>query len=165
MSLPVGITVALLVLGAIAFLWRLGAQPQRHKRVSAADLDRFLTTLLERGSPGAVLYIETAAKRSAFIQFAKYQDGSNVGLQFAFPRAPWSEEVFASVEDAMDSAGFAILKRPGDGGGDVREFLLVDLGANVVEATRLAVTVVPVVFGARKDAPILELHFKGVRAA
>lgn len=152
------------LLTAGVVVWRLGAQPYRHRNIRPDDLVRFFTVLLERGEPGGTLSLELAGsgRDQRFVQFAKYEEGEEQGIQFAFPKAPWSQDVYHAVERDVTAAGFQPIRRVADNG-DVREFLIVDLGKDTKAATRLGTVVVNTVFGLKGNEPRLDLHFKGVR--
>lgn len=140
--LIVGITVLTAFL--ILFTW-WGKRPAEHRlNVAQGDYRRYLETLLYRGYDRGFLIIE-AQDRERFIQFSKYIGGKNkAGLQFDFPRAPWSTEYYDSLEDLVKNGNYEYEIQSIDLSpeqkleGHVDEFLMVDLSQNLEAAVELA---------------------------
>jgi len=94
------------VVATLTFLWRYGKRPYRYRDVHVRDLRRFLTTLLNRGYQGGLLFLEVRARRGGrrFLQFAKYigRDGE-AGLEFSFPLAPWSRPYYDLLRARLET--------------------------------------------------------------
>lgn len=134
------IVVALLIL----FSW-WGKRPVRYRiNLAQGDFHRYLEVLLYRGYDRGFMIME-APDRRRFIQFSKYiKNEKNVGLQFDFPRAPWSEEYFGSLKAVLDQRDYEYQIQHVNPSpkhrleNQVSEFLVVDLGQYLDKASELS---------------------------
>ena len=129
--------------------------------MSQADLPIYLKTLLYRGYDRGFLVIRPR-RGSEFIQFSKRIDDSAVRLQFAFPRAPWSESHYGRLPDLLREAGFDF-ERLTVRNGATSEFLIVDLHQDYERAARLAKLCLGELFHC-PEREVLRLYFRNVSA-
>ncbi len=150
--------VALVVLVVLVILWQVGKRPYRHRGVSQDDLVKYFSALLKRGYNGGNMTIETSRRR-LFLQFAKYIDAAGVaGLQFDFPHAPWSRQYYPILAAELREAGFEFETQEVSGG-DVSEFLVIDLCKDLEKAQDLARLSLQRVFGlAPEEAVVVYLR-------
>lgn len=151
--------VVILVLVSLGFLafWYFGRQPQKHV-VRQDDLQRFLREPLRRGSRAGWVRIERR-KSPQFVQFATYSGKTGAGLELSFPRAPWSEAIYQELVRILTINGLEVERQVVDGG-DVSEFLVVDLRGDVGRAEGLAQLILREVFGADRDEMVVvQLHW------
>lgn len=128
-------------------------------KVRQADLLVYLETLLHRGYDRGFVVIKPRRGRE-FIQFTKYMDESVAGIQFDFPRAPWSEAHYDRLQDLLRTAGFDFERQPTSKGA-VSEFLVVDLKQDCERATDLALLCLGGLFDSA-DSDLLRLRFHDV---
>ena len=144
-------TLYIVGIAVLIALWLLlgwwGKQPAKHRlNVEQGDFRRYIEALLYRGYQRGFMIIE-ARDRKRFIQFTKYiKKKKQVGLQFDFPRAPWSAEYFESLTELLNQRKFEyelqqVNPSPQHKLEDqVSEFIVVDLKQDLdaaVELTRL----------------------------
>ncbi len=152
--------VALAVLVVFVILWQVGKRPYRHRGVSQDGLLKYFSVLLKRGYNGGNMTIETS-RRGLFLQFAKYIDAVGVaGLQFDFPHAPWSRQYYPILAAELREAGFEFEVQEVSGG-DVSEFLVVDLHKDLEKAQDLVRLSLQRVFGLAPDEAVV-LFFRQV---
>ena len=140
--LIVGLTI-LIALVVLLRWW--GKQPAKHRlNVAQGNFSRYLEALLYRGYDGGYAIIE-ASDRRRFIQFSKYIKNENgVGLQFDFPRAPWSEEYFGPLKALLEQRTINYEIQPVDPAPEqnfknqVVEFLVIDLAQDLNKASELS---------------------------
>lgn len=138
-------------------IWHFGRRPQPHL-VRQDDLQRFLREPLRRGSAAGWVRIERR-KSPQFVQFATYAGKAGAGLELSFPRAPWSEAIYQDLGRLIASRGFEVERQVVEGG-DVSEFLVVDLKGDVGRAEGLAQLILREVFGAdRKELVVVKLDW------
>ena len=142
--LIIGIAV-LIALGVFLNWW--GKQPAKHRvNIAEGDFRNYVEALLYRGYDRGFMIVE-APDRKRFVQFTKYiGKKKQVGIQFDFPRAPWSAEYVEPLKDLLSKRNFEYEiqqvtpvpeLRPQD---QVSEFIVVDLKQDLeaaVELTRL----------------------------
>ncbi len=158
MKFPTVIIIVALLAAGLIILWRYGKKPYKHKGLIVNELEKYFTTLLNRGFNGGFLVIEVP-KRQLFIQFSKYVGKQgNIGLQFDFPRVGWSENYYELVKNEASKSKFQFsLQR----GSDHTEFITIDLKQDITQAVVLAKLVLQSVF---KLDPVarLDLFFGNV---
>lgn len=115
--------LGLVAAGLYLFL-RWGSKPIYYHHVTSTDFLRFTSGLLADGGQGALLFISHEGS-NRFVQFAKYLNPKRT-LYFGFPDAPWSRNVFASVQRALTSAGYRCEVRATDNDTDIPRFLCID---------------------------------------
>ena len=142
--LILGIAV-LIAFGFFLNWW--GKQPAKYRlNIAEGDFRNYIEALLYRGYDRGFMIVE-APDGKRFIQFRKYIKKKNqVGLQFDFPRAPWSAEYVQPLKDSLSQHKFnyeiqhvtPVPKlKPED---QVSEFIVVDLSQDLdaaVELTKL----------------------------
>ena len=138
--------IAVLIALWLLFQW-WGKQPARHRlNVGQGDFRSYIEALLHRGYERGFMIIE-ARDRKRFIQFTKYiKQKKQVGLQFDFPRAPWSVEYFEPLTELLNQRKFEYELQQVNPSPDrrsedqVSEFIVVDLKQDLdaaVELTKL----------------------------
>jgi|GEM_PF-2481245 len=141
--------ILLLILGLLACAILLGRwllrRPPRYRRAVGDDLSKFFRPLLHEVYPASFLIIEVGNK-DRFLQFRRYERKSEKGIQFDFPRAPWSETYYAALRKLLDEQGIEYVIDP-TGQDTVVSFLTVDFQADVLKASQFATTVLRGVFG------------------
>jgi hypothetical protein len=131
---------------AWALLWLGSRISVKHRHLGPRKLGNLLFTLLHNGSDRSVLLIRVR-KNERFVQFRlRMPDGTEPGLEFGFPRAPWSERIFADVADLLREHAVPFERVPA-GAGAVTEFLVADFGTDVERAQRLATALLTSVYG------------------
>lgn|GEM_PF-6900271 len=96
------IIAAIVLVAYLLFLRR--PKPIRYRGLTAADLPRWLESLMSQGGDGALLFIHHEDS-DRFVQFAKYLAPRRT-VCFAFPDAPWSRSYYSAVAAALAEAGF-----------------------------------------------------------
>jgi hypothetical protein len=140
--LIVGLTIPIAL---VVWLWWWAKQPARHRiNVAQGNFRLYLEALLYRGYDGGYMIIE-APDRRRFIQFSKYIKNERVaGLQFDFPRAPWSEEYFGPLKALLDRRNYTNEIEKVDPApkqrlkNQVVEFLVIDLDQDLDKASELS---------------------------
>ena len=140
----------------VIVLWKRGKKPYKHLGISQGDLKRFLETLLFRGYPNGMMYVELPNKVK--LVFSKYLNETNsVGIQFSIPLtegpASYGERVKAIFED--NEVGFEVKK--------IQKLLIVDLKQDVELGQNLARLVFENLFRL-KDSDKVDLYFENVSA-
>jgi hypothetical protein len=149
------LTVVCLVLLAMATAWVRSflRRPPRYRRRVGDDLAEFFQALLFRGYDKSFLLIE-APNKKRFIQFRKYIiKRENLGLEFGFPLAPWSQHYYREMEKLFYDRGIEYETRT-TGENTVTAFLTVDLKQDVTKAMQLATLVLVEVFKLGANARI-----------
>jgi hypothetical protein len=143
MKIVVGIGIALAAAWGLA---RLGRIPVKHRNLDARKLENLLYTLLHNGSDRSVLVVRVR-KDDRFVQFrVRIPPGGAPGLEFGFPRAPWSEPFYEEVAALLREHAVPFERVSVDVGA-VTEFLVVDFGTDVEGAQRLTTTLLAKVYG------------------
>ncbi len=155
------LVVALALMAGAGVVWSRTAHTGADlwEGVSPTGLERHLDRLLRGDARGSVLTIRRGrSEGDGFVQFARYEERRTSGLRFAFPLAPWTGSVYPKLKHRLDERGFEAVTVPPGSPGAVEEFLLVDCGADIGEATRVAVLAADVVFGASPNEPVLAAY-------
>jgi hypothetical protein len=152
-----GILIVLLLLYAA---WKFLLGPVRYGRIVQDDLSKFFKTLLDRGYDRGFLVIETPDKKR-FLQFRKYIiSRGEVGIQFDFPLAPWSEGYYAALNKILYDRQIAYEAKT-TGEDPVAAFITVDLSRDIKKANELAKIVLLEVFMLRASDRI-KLYFNNI---
>lgn len=123
-------------------------RPPRYRRNANDDLSKFFKALLyDVNYPRGFLDIE-APNKNRFIQFARYQKGRKPGIQFDFPRAPWSENYYDKLNGILYDKEIDFETQE-VGESVVVSFITVDLKQDWAKAMDLANLVLLEVFGLR----------------
>ncbi len=133
------IGVLVLVLLYVAY-WYL-RRPPRYRRIVSDDLSKFFKSLLDGRYPTGFLVIE-APNKKRFAQFATYEKKRELGIQFDFPRAPWSEKLRSILTDKGIDFEFEATD-----GEVVLSFITIDFEQDWAKAMDLAKLVLLEVFG------------------
>jgi hypothetical protein len=156
------VVVAAVAAGALVILWHYGKRPYRYRSVHTRDLQRFFSTLLNRGYQGGLLILETGRNKgdSRFLQFSKYiREEGPAGLEFGFPLAPWSRPWYDVLRRKLEADGVRF-ELQSTGRQDTTQFLVVDFASDLTMAQRVAELAVGVVFG--EGDPSFEAHYENV---
>jgi hypothetical protein len=141
------IIVAVLVL-LYLLMWFL-RRPPRYRRIVSDDLSKFFNALLNDDYPAGFLVIE-APDKNRFVQFARYTKDREPGIQFDFPRAPWSEPYYGKLNRILSDKGIDF-ETQAIGENTVVSFITVDLQKDLTKAMELARLVLVDVFGLGPD--------------
>mgnify|MGYP001558377768 CR=1 FL=1 len=134
-----------LIVAALVLFWFFGRRPYKNKNISQKEIATYIQLLLDRGFDGGVLVIEVP-KTHYFVQFSKYIIRPGVvGLRLSFPRAPWSEELFAGMRRLVEEKGY-FYRLENVEKGNVSGFLVVDLKTAVDKATELTQLILARIF-------------------
>ena len=153
-----GFVVAILLLFAVR---KILARAPRYRRTVQDDLTRFFKTLFERGYDRGFLVIE--APRGRFIQFSKYiRRNGNLGLQFDFPLAPWSEKYYETLKKTLYERGidYEIQSTSDD---IVAAFITIDFKNDFTRAMDVAKLVLVEIF-VLQPTDKLKLYFHNINA-
>src|SRR5262245_58462306 len=130
------IAIALIISFLFAARWLL-RRPVRYRRKVNDDLTKFFKALLFRGYDKGILIIE-APNKKRFIQFRKYIiKKGNLGLEFGFPLAPWSEKYYEHLNKLLYDREIEYETRS-TGDDIVTSFIIVDLKQDLDRAMELA---------------------------
>ena len=139
--------IAILGVLIAVFFWRAAKGAVR----SMDSLSGPLSDLLKRGYNCGFLIIKIGYSNKRFLLLRKYINGpGNYGIQLAFPKAKWSLPYFDSVRSVC------IGRHPtscvvDDG---VLDFLYVDFGKDVSEATECIKEILREVFGVTESTKL-----------
>jgi hypothetical protein len=120
------------------------ARAPRYRRTVQDDLTKFFKTLFERGYDRGFLVIE--APRDRFIQFSKYiRKKGDLGLQFDFPLAPWSEKYYETLKRTLYERGIDY-EIQSTGEDTIAAFISIDCKKDFTKAMDVAKLVLVEVF-------------------
>jgi hypothetical protein len=144
----------------VGFTW-WGRKPYIHRGVILADLGDFFTVLLERGDIGGQLFARPMSDKGAgILPFIKYGQRDAHGIRFALPLGAENQGEYEEVTTRLAAHGFPIESVP-PSDEEPREFTIVNLGADVDEATRLVEVALE---GLAASGQRLDVWFMGVGA-
>jgi hypothetical protein len=152
----VTIVIILLVIGLAFLFW-----PRRYAsiKVSQTELKQYFDVLLRRGyHQGFMIVQEPRSQR--MVQFSKYiREKDNIGIESAFPLAPWSEPYYTAVTEEVSRANldYHTYKPDESDGNQVREFTIIDFGQDIEAAFEFARRILTNVF---KIAPEKRVRLK-----
>lgn len=130
------IIAAVILIGVLVLLLRLGRQPDRVRLASLEDLHSHARTFVLYLQPGALMLIDEP-EGPRFLQFARTPDG----VLFGFPDAPWSTEYVVALEARLAGEGIACHSRAGEAT-EASRFIEVPIGGDseqqIAGMTRLA---------------------------
>ena len=110
------VVIGLLIL--LLIWW--GKQPNYYRNKKPSDFKSFIEGLINQGVDGSLLFIKHQRSKR-FVQFAKYVTNSSESIiNFGFPDAKWSRNIFKPLAEAFDKAGIDYSIR---GTGDDAEFV------------------------------------------
>ena len=159
----VWLILLLLLAGAVPIILRAGQMPHRRKSISPSETGKYFDALLKDGAAGSLMFIETlGGARDSFLQFAKYVEGGSTGLQFSFPRAPWSSMSYSSVKAALRDHGLRAGAVPPSQEGNVSEFLIIDCGREIQTAVQIAVVASEVLWQIKREDRLLQIYYQGM---
>ena len=129
-------------------IWLVSAS--RGASIRADQLESALSHLLQCELNQAFLSIRPKFSKYKFLQFARYemQDGK-LGVELAFPSAPWSEDYFPKVVSAASSQGLRYEVEETEG--IVNRFVYVKFDDSVDLAAAFGKLVLTEIFGFDDD--------------
>ena len=128
---------------ALVGIWMVPASRGAPRR--ADQLGLALTQLLGHEQEQAFLSIRPKFSANKFLQFSRYEmDEGQVGLELAFPSAPWSTDYFPKVVTAASKQGLSYEVKETEGA--VNRFVLVKFGDSVNRAAAFAKSVLTEIF-------------------
>lgn len=118
----------------VVFLRWWMKRPHYHRNVKRNEFERFLRGLIVQSAHGAILFIEHEGS-DRFVQFAKYVTiESGTIINFGFPDAPWSQNYFKPLMEALESAGVDYhIQSTGDDHGFVSRFIDVNMKVDNID--------------------------------
>lgn len=133
---------------ALIAIWLVPASrgaPRRSDQLALA-----LTQLMACELEQAFLSIRPKFSASKFLQFARYEMSTgHLGLELAFPSAPWSTDYFPKVVTAASKLGLSYEIEEMEG--NVNRFVFVRFGDSVDQAAAFAKSVLTEIFGFEQD--------------
>ena len=142
------ILLPLILVGLYGLNWFLRRPPRYRKRVDD-DLSKFFKALLYDDYKSGFLTIE-APNKKRFLQFLKYKDGKEAGVQFDFPLAPWSERYADPLKTLLHEQGVDY-EVSSTGNEPVTGFITIDFEQDCAKAMGLAKLALLEVFKLRPD--------------
>jgi len=154
------LTFGLLALLLLLFAARkILARAPRYRRTVQDDLTKCFKTLFERGYDRGFLVIE--APRDRFLQFSKYiRKKGDLGLQFDFPLAPWSEKYYETLKKTLYERGIDY-EIQSTGEDTVAPFITIDFKKDFTKAMDVAKLVLVEVF-LLQPTDKLKLYFHNI---
>jgi len=141
---PLWVVTCFAVVALALFAWRAfqiyRSREDEWGRLDAAGVERGLNLLLKRGYDGAFAIL-TDVQSGRFVQFRKYilRQG-HVGLEMHFPRAPWSEPYYSTVQSILRRNDVQF-ERVGLQTEPTLEVIHADFGGNVALAARITLEI------------------------
>lgn len=125
------IIIFIILCGAILLLVLRGMKGPAH---TFETIRRPINDLLTRGYDGGFLIIDVSGKQ-CFLQLRKYVKTSrDYGIELAFPKAKWSDELFDSVIHFCDINNFHYSLSKKESKEDELDFLYIDFGQDISKA-------------------------------
>lgn len=124
------ILVAVFMVAGLLVLMKIAKRPYYRKNANLAEVRGYLHALLKRGFDGGFVIIEDM-NSERFVQFSKYvRDKGHIGIEFSFPKAPWSVRYYDKIKDFLMNQNIAFVIQQVNSH-SVTEFVDVDCDSDI----------------------------------